>query len=159
MRKLQKNITRLFAVLFLLSLTYISKAQEMSYNGNKATATCEVEIVAYPGGDGYYHQIPVFTYQWVCSDIYEKYTSFLRKGVTGNVSVYLVWSRQKDNYGNKEKVEKFLGVINLSDLRKYQSSSLFVKNSKEVSDIFSAYMRYRNELARDRSVDFGKAYF
>ena len=79
MRKLQRAITRLFAVLFLLSLTYISKAQEMTYNGNKATATCEVEIVAYPGGDGYYHQIPVFTYQWVCSDIYEKYTSFLKK--------------------------------------------------------------------------------
>ena len=94
------------------------------------------------------------------AQIYTKNTHlFLRKGVTGNVSVYLVWSRQKDNYGNKEKVEKFLGVINLSDLRKYQSSSLFVKNSKEVSDIFSAYMRYRNELARDRSVDFGRAHF
>lgn len=138
---------------------FVANAQKMSYSGNKATATCDVEIVAYPGGDGYYHQIPKFTYQWVCSDIYEKYTSFMRKGITGKVNVYLVWTRQKDKYGNTEKVEKYLGSIDLAEMRKYKNNSLFIKDSQDCSNIFSAFMRYRNELSKDRSVDFGRAYF
>ena len=75
------------------------------------------------------------------------------------MKVYLVWTRQKDNYGNTETVEKYLGSINLAEMRKYQRDTLFIKNSNDVSKISSAYYIYKNNLLKDRSVDFGIAYF
>ena len=150
---------KILLITIALVIAVVADAQKMKYIGNKAIATCEVIRIAEPGGDGYYHQVPDFNYQSVCFDIYKEYTSLLKRFITGELKVYLVWTRQKDNYGNTETVEKYLGSINLAEMRKYQRDTLFIKNSNDVSRISSAYYIYKNNLLKDRSVDFGIAYF
>lgn len=145
------DMKKILLVYFALMCTIVANAQKITYSGNKVVATCEVNRMADPGGDGYYHQVPEFSYHWVCSDIYEKYTSLLKSFITGEVKVYLVWTRQKDDYGNTEKVERYLGSINLAEMRKYKSDTMFIKNSGDVRRISSAYYGYMNTLMKDRS--------
>lgn len=64
------------------------------------------------------------------SVIYEYYTSLSKRWITGTIPVYFVWTYTKDDYGNIGKVEKYLGTINLAELRKYKSARFFSTHQK-----------------------------
>lgn len=157
---MDKNI---FIVMLLILLLCYSKssAQECKFNGNIVNAYCKTEVHATSWSNWYYFESPVAYATHIAEMVYKEYTSLFKRKMSGNIQIYLVWTKTVDKYGNKEKIEKNIGSINLENMRKYQDAKHFV-NSPEVkaamgNSLNNNIFNYKKELARVRTPDLGKS--